>query len=127
MYADDGMLYSDTEFEPFPPNKFEFAEEKSGWVKGKENKEEIKFLGVIYNFKTKLLKGATRSGSTLEFGLAQTNLLEYLRKIVPGSYTDMMGALVRSNVFGLALSKLYGGKFGKLQYSEDVKYHPRSY
>jgi hypothetical protein len=30
MYADDGMLYSDQEFEPFPPKKFEFAEEKSG-------------------------------------------------------------------------------------------------
>jgi len=30
MYADDGMLYSDKEFEPFPPEKFEFAEEKSG-------------------------------------------------------------------------------------------------
>jgi len=127
MYADDGMLYSDNEFEPFPPQKFEFAEEKSGWVKGVENKEEIKFLGVIYNFKTGIIRGATRSGSTLEFGVEQKNLFDYLRKIVPGSYTDMMGALVRSNVFGLALSKLYGGKFGKLEYSEDIKYNSRSY
>jgi hypothetical protein len=29
MYADDGILYSDTPFEPTPPPGFEFAEEKS--------------------------------------------------------------------------------------------------
>jgi hypothetical protein len=28
MYADDGMLYSDKEFEPFPPEGFDFAEDK---------------------------------------------------------------------------------------------------
>jgi retron-type reverse transcriptase len=29
MYADDGLLYSDKNFHPFPPEGFEFAEEKS--------------------------------------------------------------------------------------------------
>jgi hypothetical protein len=38
-----------------------------------------------------------------------------------------MEVLVRSNIFGLALSKLYGGKFGKLEYTEDVKYNVNSY
>jgi hypothetical protein len=28
MYADDGFLYSDTPFIPFPPEGLEFAEEK---------------------------------------------------------------------------------------------------
>jgi len=28
MYADDGFLYSDKPFEPFPPQGLEFAEEK---------------------------------------------------------------------------------------------------
>jgi len=38
-----------------------------------------------------------------------------------------MAALVNSNIFGLALSKLYGGKFGKLEYDENVKYNKSSY
>lgn len=90
--------------------------------------EELKFLGVTYNFKSGLIKGSTRAGSTLEFGPRQTTFLEYLKKIVPKSYgLDLMGALVRSNIFGLALSKLYGGKFGTLHYDEDVKYSEHSY
>jgi len=28
MYADDGLLYSDEEFDPYPPSGFQFAEEK---------------------------------------------------------------------------------------------------
>jgi len=28
MYADDGILYSDSEFEPSPPPGFKFAEDK---------------------------------------------------------------------------------------------------
>lgn len=74
-----------------------------------------------------MIRGSTRTGSTLEFGPEQKNFLEYLRKIVPHSYTDLIGGLVQSNVFGLALSKLYGGKFGKLEYEENIKYHKNSY
>jgi len=128
MYADDGLLYSEEEFKPNPPTGFEFALEKCRWVKGKENIDEIKFLGVTYNFKTGMLRGSTRNGSTLEFGPEQENFLEYLRKISPNKYgDDIMEALVKSNVFGLALSKLYGGKFGKLEYDENVKYNRNSY
>jgi len=128
MYADDGLLFSDEEFKPYPPTGFEFAQDKCKWAKGKENAKELKFLGVKYDFETGLLKGSTRSGSTLEFGFEQTNFLELLKQITPGSYgEDLMGVLVRSNIFGLALSKLYGGKFGKLEYSEDVKYNEHSY
>jgi len=128
MYADDGLLYSEEEFKPSPPTGFEFALEKCRWVKGKENIDEIKFLGVTYNFKTGMLRGSTRNGSTLEFGPEQENFLEYLRKISPNKYgDDIIEALVKSNVFGLALSKLYGGKFGKLEYDENVKYNRNSY
>jgi len=127
MYADDGLLYSDKPFVPHPPKGFEFAEEKCSWVKRENETHEVKFLGIVYNFDTKLIRGATRSGSTLEFGADQLNVLESLRNVLPGSYTDLMEALVKTNVFGLALSKLYGGKFGKLEYKEDIKYHKQSY
>jgi len=51
-----------------------------------------------------------------------------LRKITPELYSeDLMGVLARSNIFGLALSKLYGGKFGKLEYTEEVLYNKNSY
>lgn len=33
MYADDGILYSNEDFTAFPPDGFEIAPEKSGWVK----------------------------------------------------------------------------------------------
>jgi len=90
--------------------------------------DEIKFLGVTYNFKTGMLRGSTRNGSTLEFGPEQEHFLEYLQKVSPNKYgDDIMEALVKSNVFGLALSKLYGGKFGKLEYDENVKYSQASY
>jgi len=129
MYADDGIMYADEPFEPEPPQGFKFAENKCQWLRKIEDKvEEVKFLGVKYNFKTKLLKGSTRNGSTLEFGPEQKNFLEYLIKIVPKGYGgDMMNALTKSSVFGLALSKLYGGKFGNLQYDENVKYCNSSY
>jgi hypothetical protein len=130
MYADDGLLYSEHDFTPKAPEGFEFAEDKSRWVVRKSDAviDELKFLGVIYNFKSGLLKGSTRNGSTLEFGPEQTNFLEYLRKIVPKSYgLDLMGALARTNIFGLALSKLYGGKFGALHYDENVQYSKKSY
>lgn len=87
----------------------------------------MKFLGVKYNFRTELIKGSTRNGSELEFGPLQENFLSYLTKIVPNTYGDMMAALVKSNIFGLTLSKLYGGKFGNLHYDENVTYHKKSY
>ena len=58
MYADDGILYSNEEFSPYPPSGLEFAEEKSKWLKksGDLAKDENgvtiesqKFLGVRYN------------------------------------------------------------------------------
>jgi len=129
MYADDGIMYADEPFDPEPPQGFKFAENKCQWLRKIEDKvEEVKFLGVKYNFKTKLLKGSTRNGSNLEFGPEQKNFMEYLIKIVPKGYGgDMMNALTKSSVFGLALSKLYGGKFGNLHYDENVKYCNSSY
>jgi len=128
MYADDGIMYSDQDFTPTPPPGFEFAEDKSRWLKRiSPVVEEVKFLGVKYNFKSELIKGSTRNGSELEFGPLQENFLSYLTQIVPNTYGDMMAALVKSNIFGLTLSKLYGGKFGNLHYDENVTYHKKSY
>jgi len=129
MYADDGILYADEPFKVFPPVGFEFASEKSGPVRWGDNrpKNEIKFLGVIYNFVTGMLRGSTRNGSTLEFDSRQADVLQLLKAFVPGGSLDEMGAMVKSNIFGLALSKLYGGKFGRLQYDELVQYSDSSY
>jgi len=75
-----------------------------------------------------MLKGSTRNGSTLEFGAEQTNLLEYLKEIMPHEHSgDLMTALTSSGIFGQALSKLYGGKFGKLEYEEKQTCKKRSY
>lgn len=78
MYADDGFLVADFPFKPTPPKGFEFAEEKSRWVKefGEWKVPSVTFLGLQYDSKTGLLKGNTRKGSTLEFGPNQLELLE---------------------------------------------------
>jgi hypothetical protein len=95
---------------------------------GEAISKEVKFLGVTYNFDTKMLKGATRNGSTLEFEDNHKDLMQLLREISPNGYDkDLLGALVASGIFGLALSKLYGGKFGNLEYEENQIYHSRSY
>jgi len=130
MYADDGILYSDEPFEPTPPDTLEFAEEKSRWIrKGEEIQvDELKFLGVKYDFKNGMLKGATRNGSTLEFGKEQKDVLSKLKELIPSGHSCAeMPALVQSSIFGLALSKLYGGKFGKLQYKENQTFDEKSY
>jgi hypothetical protein len=38
-----------------------------------------------------------------------------------------MPALVQSSIFGLALSKLYGGKFGKQFFPEKQTFDEKSY
>lgn len=72
MYADDGMMAAMTLFSP--PKADEFAAEgitfhpdKSGWVKydGKWLKP-LKFLGLIYDGNTDILKASTRKGSKIE-------------------------------------------------------------
>jgi hypothetical protein len=52
-----------------------------------------------------------------------------LRKIVPsgsGIY-DRTRALIESSLFGVAISKLYSGSWGKSAYEEKVVYNPNSY
>lgn len=90
--------------------------------------DELKFLGVKYDFKTGKLKGATRNGSTLEFGKDQKDVLNLLKELIPSGHSCAeMPALVQSSIFGIALSKLYGGKFGKLQYEEKQTFEEKSY
>lgn len=126
MYADDGFLYSNQAFEPFPPEGFEFAENKSRWLKRVEEEvQETKFLGVTYTFFTELLKGTTRSGKTLEFGPKQLELLKFIQDL--SDYGDLMKTLVSSGIWGLTLSKLYGGKFGELEHESQARYEERSF
>lgn len=130
MYADDGLIYADRAFNPEPPEGFEFAKEKCKWIRkeGEVMSKEVKFLGVTYNFDTKMLRGSTRNGSALEFEDNHKDLMQLLREITPNGYDkDLLGALVASGIFGLALSKLYGGKFGKLEYEENQIYKVNSY
>jgi hypothetical protein len=126
MYADDGIMYSNTHFDPFPPAGFEFASDKSGWIKkGRRPSKDIKFLGVKYNWASKLFEGATRNGSKLRFGPKQLNVLKLVS--MNSNYADLMEALVNSGIWGLILSKLYGGKFGELLYSPKAVYSADSY
>lgn len=78
MYADDGFLYSDYPFEPFPPEGLSFAEEKCSWVKvdGLFTRNQIKFLGVVWNATTKLLSAKTRELSRLMFENRQLEVID---------------------------------------------------
>jgi hypothetical protein len=122
MYADDGYLYSDLPFEPFSPKDFEFEESKSRWVikDGQPLAPEAKFLGLSYNFEKGLLKGQTRNGSTLEFGPKQLEVLKFIQETK--TYGSLMEALVSSGLWGLTLSKLYGGKWGTQDWSPKAQY-----
>lgn len=78
MYADDGFLYSENKFEPFPPKGLEFAIEKSSWVKedGIFVKDQVKFLGVVWDATTKLLSAKTRELSRLMFENRQLEVID---------------------------------------------------
>jgi len=56
----------------------------------------MKFLGLKYNFHTKLFKGATKNGSTLEFGEDQLAVLKLIR--MQRDYVSLMEALVNSGI-----------------------------
>lgn len=88
----------------------------------------MKFLGIKYHFRSGEVQGATRNGSTLKFGARQKGVLDLLKKLVPsqGSLSSA-SALVQSSIFGTALAKLYGGKFGKLDYPEHQIFAENSY
>jgi len=122
MYADDGFLYSENSFEPFSPKDFEFEPSKSKWViiDGQPQTTTAKFLGLLYTFKTGLLQGKTRNGSTLEFGPKQLEVLQFIQETK--TYGGLMEALVSSGLWGLTLSKLYGGKWGEQDWSPKAKY-----
>lgn len=78
MYADDGFLYSDVAFEPFPPDGLEFALEKCAWVKRQGNfvKDQVKFLGVVWDATTKLISAKTRELSRLMFENRQLEVID---------------------------------------------------
>jgi hypothetical protein len=48
MYADDGILFSNEPFDPFPPRNQEFSIEKSRWVRKVEWLADLKFVGLKY-------------------------------------------------------------------------------
>lgn len=127
MYADDGILYSEADFEPIPPAGLNFASEKSRWIVRDYiwQVDQLKFLGLTYSWKTKLFRGSTRNGSTLEFGPDQLDIIRLIRD--NSNYTSLMEALVHSGIWGLVLSKLYGGKFGRPNESAKAIYMENSY
>jgi hypothetical protein len=56
-------------------------------------------------------------------------VLEFIhsRKSGQGSQITLMEALVNSGIWGLTLSKLYGGKFGDQDYPEHQEYNADSW
>lgn len=131
MYADDGFLISDSPFHAEPPRGFDFALEKSRWVKYEDSwkVDSLVFLGLKYDTRSELLEGHTRSGSRLQFGKDQLEVLEWIhtQKQGQGSKITLMEALVNSGIWGLTLSKLYGGKFGSQDYPENQEYNVDSW
>jgi hypothetical protein len=77
MYMDDGLLFGDTLEEVTQAKEdleiglqamgVQLSEAKSKWIKSPEHNENLKFLGLEYNFETKRIRAATRNGSTTEF------------------------------------------------------------
>jgi hypothetical protein len=126
MYADDGILYGEKEFKVFPPEGFELAPEKSGWlIKGGEwLKESQKFLGIRYHVSTDMISGETRNGSQLTFGRSQLNVLDLIRSILPQSWSSpnrsatRLDALMRSSIRGHAQARLYGGSWEQKTFPE---------
>lgn len=126
MYADDGILYGDKEFKVFPPEGFELAPEKSGWLirGGKWLKESQKFLGIRYHATIDMISGETRNGSRLTFGRSQLNLLDLIRSILPRSWSSpnrpvtRLDALMRSSTRGHAIARLNGGSWEQKTFPE---------
>ncbi len=139
MYADDGLMYSEKDFSP----KGAFNEKKSKWLKrnGKWEVEEFKFLGLIYDVRTGLIRGATRKGSTLEIDTKRMGLFELLklireeaenRKSQEGETTfenfsqihnwSNLDHLAASGMLGLVQSKLYGHTWEELKWPEQEQY-----
>lgn len=126
MYADDGFLYSDQDFTPVSPPGIPFAEGKCKWLRREDrNISDTKFLGLRYDFDNGLFRGATKNGSTLEFGPDQLDLLKLIS--LEGNYSNLMAALVKSGIWGLVLSKLYNGSFGPPKGEPKAEYIQSSY
>jgi len=120
MYADDGIMYSDKPFTPFPPDFVEISEEKSRWIRHGTWRDDFKFLGLKYQEEKGTLQGATRAGSTLEFGPEQERLWDLLHQLKL-EYPDKMKGetklemLQETSLFGLIQSKLYQGTWEDLE------------
>lgn len=128
-YADDGLLYSDEEFDIYDDKNAGaiINPSKSRWVKynGKWLRK-LKFLGLSYDGKT--LRAATRNGSTLianekrlEFGLINFFHSNPLRNSVSYSYFTWE-SIVSSHIWGYIQSRLYYGKWSMESLEQDFLY-----
>lgn len=112
MYADDGILYSTSKFEPSPPSNLKFYEGKSRWLK-KDNEwlTPFRFLGLEYDGEGGTVKGNTRKGSHLEVDAKRrSNVFTLIRALRKVYYEDNdLEAISNSYVFGLFIYKLYCG------------------
>lgn len=132
MYADDGLLFSDKEFEPYFPPLLTQNLDKSGWVKYNGTPiKDLKYLGHKYIWERDELEGSTKKGSTLKFEAKQKGiipLLKELREVFyqrPGNWTKY---LVESNIMGVIQSRLYCGSWAELSQMEgEWKIHPDSW
>lgn len=132
MYADDGIMFSNENFEPYFPPSLIPNLEKSKWVrKWGIGPPTMKFLGLTYNWKTDKLSGSTRKGSTLEFSPSQDDLVPLIRTLREVFYQrpgNWMKYVAESGVMGLVQSKLYCGSWSELnQQDKGWRIHPQSW
>jgi hypothetical protein len=115
-YADDGLIFSN---EPLTivgdaRKGIYINHEKSGPIK--ENGvwlKNIKFLGLEYLWKDKIIRGKTRKGSDLEFGIEQKGLFAYLA-LMRTQYSSHLENLFNSKYGPNVMSKLYNNSWDNI-------------
>lgn len=129
MYADDGLFYTNDprkiyEIDDWVKDRSflecgtRFAPSKSYWVKKRKWLEPLKFLGLTYYGKQKLLYASTRKGSSLVFDkLELLDLLRYRDIDSKGVSSEgrpsepSFEAMIKLGVWGLIQSRLYAGRW----------------
>lgn len=132
MYADDGILYSDNEFDPEQLSKgwVDFNTSKSRWVKRNGIWDtDLNFLGIKYVPESNELRGKTRKGSTLKFGAEQHNLFDLIPKWFDEAYKkEKWDWLAETQLLGTIQAKLYNGSWDDLKGVEKSwRNHPLSW
>jgi len=94
MYADDGLIFSNSEENIYKIredlNKIvEVSEPKSGFIKYKGSFcKDLKFCGLVLSFSTNMLSSCTRTGTNLVFSSMNQFLASFHSKVLTYKYSS---------------------------------------